>query len=416
MFVYLCNSAIAQDITNISDSITPSQKIVGIPDSLEMSLYSDSLKKIFQHDLLTGYTISVFNESVADLKLIIAISPQQQLVIQPDRFGRFFILPDSSFPETIIISAKSEVYQPFDTSLTWKNNLQAPVCLTLTPRYMLYLRGRVFSGSLPLPDATVEIIHINDTILTQTLDCYNDNENYWNCLYLGMFRQTIAFDNPQDSVFICIWKEGYQKRMLQFKCNEYTGDILPVKMKFSRLLPRYYQNNISLKLSPPFFHNWMVALNYFHLFKLNNFNRLGVGLESSMLVSDITTTHNTFLNPANLPDTGYFTTNADSSYISTMISPQVYFYISNPQKRYFSFYTGVSFPYIFNEGKFYIHPFIASSWFLDLNKALLVELRYAAYSFDVANFTFNPYGNAYRFEVKESFRKLILSVGLQICF
>jgi hypothetical protein len=416
LVAFCAKNALSQTIESGNPENLKSSPTFLLPDSLNMASYSDSLKKALNCDLLTGKTISVFNEVANDVKFYCAINDSQQRIITPDSIGRFFIIPDSTFSSLIRISLAAANYHSFDTIIEWNNYLNSPLILKIEPRYKISIRGRAFAGSLPVEEAKVEIIHNCDTFRTQTLSCYIDNENYWNCLYLGMFKHSLVFDRPEDTVYIAVSKEGFRTSILSFRCDSYDGTVLPIKLRYSKLLPQLYQNNIHLKISPPFLKNWMVSINYEHLLKIGNSKRVGFGLEGSMLISNITTNLSTFRNISDLPDTSYYTAKFDSSYISTMLSPQVFFLVNNPQRRNFAVYSGMCFPYNFNEKKIQLQAFAGTSFYLDLNKALVIECRYISYGLDVAHYTFNAYGNATRYTLYESFNKIIINLGLKISF
>jgi hypothetical protein len=262
---------------------------------------------------------------------------------------------------------------------------------------------------LAVEDADIQIVHLTDTFKTKTLSCYIDDENYWNCLYLGMFKQLVIFDDPLDTIQISISKQGFKSSNLLFRCNEYDGTIIPIKLKYDVFLPEKRKSNLSLKIAPPMFDNWIIALNYFYTPTIHNFNRIGVGIEGAMLISNVTT-------ELNSPDSAFLSSSANISYTSTILGPVILFNINNPLRRNFGLYTGVSVPYCFESQKVFIHPFFGSRFFLDLNKAFFVELSYASYDLDIVHYTFNPYGDAFKYLKNKTFHKPVLKIGLQIGF
>ena len=58
---------------------------------------------------------------------------------------------------------------------------------------------------MPLEGVDVEIRHGMEKYTMQTKGCYYDKDNYWNCLYDGMFKMELTTTDPGDSIFISFY-------------------------------------------------------------------------------------------------------------------------------------------------------------------------------------------------------------------
>lgn len=386
-----------------------------LPDTTQLNDYYDSLYNQLNTKLLTGYIISTYNEPVPNTLIKYSFSENNFDTIRSDSIGRFYIRIDESSTDKIHIQIRDKKYQQFDTTLTEtiipKNHL--PVILT--PRYEIALRGRLYVGSLATENVDVTIIHKSDTTNLTTRDCYVDDENYWNCLYRGMFMHIINFDDPDDTVKMTFNKPGFIEKSIAIKVSDYDGSVLPVKLEYSDLLNIFPTHNIAMKYAPPFTDAWSVALNYTHILQIGNFNRLALGFEAIMLSTEVQTETPTFPY-VNSSDSTFIVGYSDTTYNTGMFTPQFTFWITDPQLRFISVYAGVGFPFTIPNNKFYIQPYLGGRIYLDLNKALIIEAKYVNYEIDVVKYEFNPYGPTTRTANSQTFNQLLLNLGLQVSF
>ena len=96
--------------------------------------------------------------------------------------------------------------------------------------------------------------------------------------------------------------------------------------------------------------------------------------------------------------------------------PHVTFWLTNPERRNYAFYTGIGFPFYFQSNNWGLQTFLGGRFFLDINKALLIEVRYTNYRLQVNSYQFNSYGNALMETIDKEFKKVLVNLGLQICF
>lgn len=405
----------SQVITGFDDEDKNLLLLRALPDTARLNKYYDSLYKQLNTKLLTGYTVSSYREPLSGLKIEYSFTGFNFTSTTTDYLGRFFIPLGQSSSEYLHLRINDIGYQAFDTIIKQAFIQKKHLSLVLSPRYRIVLRGRLFVGSLATENINVTIIHNSDTSKHTTLECFVDDENYWNCLYRGMFKQTINFDNPEDTVTMIFQKQGFLDQTLSMKVSEYDGSIIPVKLEYSDELMKFPRQNIALKYSPPFSNAWSVALNYMHIFKFGNFNRLALGFESKMLITDIETEIPTFPNVSS-SDSAFLSAHSDSSYSTGMFTPQISLWLTDPRRRFFSVYAGIGFPYAIPKNKFYFQPYIGSRFYLDLNKALLIELKYVNYEIDIVKYEFNSYANAYRSATNESYNRLMFNLGLLVSF
>jgi hypothetical protein len=193
--------------------------------------------------------------------------------------------------------------------------------------------------------------------------------------------------------------------------KDYTGEIMNLKMKYAPELPGIPWNNVSLKISFPVLstgNDWFVDLSLYRLFNRKFLRRLAYGVEANIYVTTISVSHPTFMNLE--PSV------ADSAYIHAFMGPSLLFWIIPPEKRFFSSYTGCTFSYNYSDPGVTFQPFAGTRMFMDLNKAVNLEIRYTNYTADVVRYTFNPYGNAGRYKAGENFEKLSINLGIQVVF
>lgn len=378
-------------------------------DETRFNLLADSLKGEKESYVVIGLK-SEYRDYVDSA--IISVSRQNNLVSPIEIGSGIYILSINlvSQMQPINISVSHPDYYTFDTALIISNSSDRFI-FQLKPKYKISLRGRIYSGNIPLEDVDVQIIHKHDTFQLISRECFYDAEDYWNCLYHGMFKQDITTENPEDSIYIFITKKGYQESATAFKFNEYYGQVLPLRMQYSDYLPQLYRNNLALKFTFPVFSesNWFAGFSYLYTLKLQNFNRLALGAEGSILIKNHTEEFETF--------DGAETAVVDTSYLLAFSGPTCVLWVTNPQIRNYSLYLGSTYSYLFNTKVFGIQPFIGGRFYVDLNKAISFDVRYLNYDLDIVKYEFNPYGNATRRIEKMSFNnKIMISLGLHIGF
>jgi hypothetical protein len=194
--------------------------------------------------------------------------------------------------------------------------------------------------------------------------------------------------------------------------SDYSGEIMDIKMKYATILTQDYSNYINLKLAFPFTSNlddWYVGISYYRIVKIGKFKRIALGLDGSVIISTVSSQVQNTIPGLNLA-------RADSSYISYFLGPSALIWLLSPERRYFATYAGCTFAYNFNQNNIGLQPFIGTRVVLDFNKALNLELRYIYYNLDVANYSFNLYGNANRTETSKEFDAFMINIGLQVLF
>ena len=384
------------DVTLINDSVIFSY-INNLEIKSERSLY-------FQ-------VASIFNE-VVDSAAIIVKADTWNFKTSTDSFGIFSIpLSDLSDKNSLEIKIFHKDYKDFDTTVVLKKIIPPSFQkIYIYPKYKILVRGRVVTGNFPVEDVDVEIKHNDEIYHTKTLGCFYDNEDYWNCLYNGMFKQDISTENPNDSLVFNFSKQGFRPLEYNLKVSDYDGDIIKFKMKFADSLPFVPKNDISLKIAIPMWWepSWFIGLSYYRLIPVFGMKRLSVGAEGVMVVSKETVELNT------LP--GLNESEVDSTYISGFIGPSLMLWLTKSNIRNFSTYIGNTFGFSVSDGKFSPQPFIGTRFFLDLNKAISFEFRYLTYNQNIVEYSFNSFGNAYREESDKKKEKFIFNVGIQIVF
>jgi len=364
-----------------------------------------------QEIIIGGQVSSIFHEMVDDAIIYINIEKQHLDSVRTNN-GLFYLpIPFSDREQLIDITILHPDFHPFDTSFV--NTLNKPVVLNLiiVPKHKILLRGRVFAGNVPIEGADVEIISANETYHLQTLGCYYDEEGYWNCLFDGMFKKELTANDPSDSIKMIFTSKGMKPLHTGMIVNEYKGEVMQIKMKYTSKLPEMPSNNLNLKLAFPFItsdHDWFVDISYYRALNKTNLKRIAWGVDGNMYISTISVSYPTLpgLEPAV----------SDSSYITGFAGPSVLFWILSPDRRRFSTYAGCTFSIQLNDPQFVLQPFLGTRYFLDINKALSFEFRYAEYDRDVTHYVFNPYGNASSYSVSEHFVKFHFNLGIQIVF
>lgn len=414
IFALIFQTAVSQEDTKTGFSDSAEDNYFILPTAQQMKAFYDSLYHVHKKKLLAGYIFSIYNEIVTDKTIQYSFDDGKELEISCDSQGRFYIIPEDENVLKLKITCGSNDFHMFDTMFSWQSVRDFPLICWLKPRYKIILRGRAIVGSLPLENVNVAITHEADTFLTQTQGCYTDEEGYWNCLYHGMFKQEIIFDDPNDSVQIRLSKEGLKPIKESLMCGSYDGKILPLKMKYTDLLPESYQHHIGIRFTPPVFNNWMVSLFYQHLFNINGFNRLGADIEGGMFLKVLT--EDLPRKPGDNDTVDLELIKTDTTYVTGYISPNVVFWFTNPQNRKFSFYGGVSFPFIFPQKQFIVQPYLGGQFYLDLNKALFLEIKYLNYEHEIIHYNIDQNRVIEKYKQDESVSKIYFDLGIKISF
>jgi hypothetical protein len=359
--------------------------------------------------IIGGYISSIFHETIDSAKIKWTINGGESSEVQC-RNGLFYFTENID-KGVIDITVSHPDYHPIDTTILIGNSQVYILSLALEPRYKILLRGRVYTGNIPLEGVNVEIRHLSESYKMKTIGCYFDSDDYWNCLYNGMFKFSIITDNPDDSIQIILNKEGLKKHVHGMTIHEYQGEIMNLTMHYENKLPKVPFNNLNLKLGFPFMSinsEWFVSLSYYRLINKQSLRRFAYGMEGNMYVSNISVTHNTF--------PGLDEAQEDSSYIDGFIGPSVLFWLLPPERRYFSTFAGVTLALNLNGMIPSLQPFLGTRFFLDMNKAISLELRYCEFNRDIVHYTFNPYGNADHYIESDKLTKFHVNIGIQIAF
>ena len=328
-----------------------------------------------------------------------------------DDIGKFdFNLPVKLTKEdSIRLTFSRPDYYLLDTLLSLKDSIiYHPIQVIIYPKYKILLRGRLFAGSLPLENVNVTISHLTKVINLKTLGCYYDDENYWNCLYNGMFKTEIIADNPDDSINLVFSKVGFKTQTYSLKFSDYSGDVLNFRLKYADTIPTLPGNNLGLKLSNPFGGDWFVGLSYYGSIGGKFLNRLKPGFDVSMVTFNRSTPLNT------LP--GVSKSKFDTVYTSYFMGPSLLFYLTKPSARIFSTYLGSTFGLNINGGDFVYQPFIGTRFFIDMRKSFNIDVRLLNYNLDIKEYTFRYNGNALSNTHEKKIMKVQFNIGLQINF
>lgn len=322
-----------------------------------------------------------------------------------------FILSSVSVGSLVDIRVLHPEFHVFDTSFIVGHTNPIVLNFQLVPKYKILVRGRVFSGNLPLDGTNVKVSYGEKQYNLLTRSCYYDEENYWNCLYNGMFKVDLIADNPEDSIRFMLTKSGMKSLEFTMRFKDYTGEIMKLKMRYNNKLPSIPLNEVSLKLSFPVLssdEDWFVDISYYRLINETNLRRFALGLDANMFITNVTSEIETL---DGLEPSGY-----DSSYVSATIGPSLLFWFIPPDNRKFGSYAGCLFAWNIGRPEIVFQPFIGTRYFLDQNKAFSLELRYAELQDDIYQYEFNYYGNAYRSSATQTFKKFHLNFGIQVVF
>ena len=403
LITFFSVAVVAQN--NIGFEFT-NNKDIRLFDEQNFDRIADSLKAIQKNVFVIGLK-SEYRDYIdsADIKI------QSKGLFKNYNKG-IYILTDTNLltQENIHFSIIHPEYYKLDTIIKKSQIKDNRLVLELKPKYKITIRGRVYSANTPLEGVDVLVIHKKDSFKLRTRECFYDSEEYWNCLYHGMFKQNIISENPNDSVKIILKRAGYKSNSYTIKISDYSGQILAFRMDFDEFLPEAYRNTLALKFTFPLLSNsnWYAGFSYLYSLNFNKFNRIALGVEGSILMKNYRDEFATFdgANDAVL----------DTTYLIGFLGPSVVVWITNPILRKYSLYGGCSYAYMFTNSSFNLQPFLGGRFFIDLNKAVSFDVRYISYDMDVVNYEFNQYGNALKSIVNESFEDLMISIGLQIGF
>jgi hypothetical protein len=384
------------------------------PDQ-DLSIYNnsvynsqDSVTKYF----INGQVLNIFNEPVDSVKVITSLDEFRDSVYS-NYDGLYKInLPTFEKPRgrAMNLEFHKNDYKSFDTVFFYVPKKDfGPIKVKLIPKYKILLKGRIFVANMPLEDVNVTVIHNESIDKVRTLSCYYDKENYWNCLYLGMFKSEIVTENPEDTVYLKFSKDGYRSQEYKLKFSDYSGELIRYRMFYADTVPYLPDNNIGLKIAWPVTSSadWYLGLSFYRLLGIGKFERLAVGADISMVTSGQIIEYET------LPG---IEKDYDSTYITGFAGPSALLFLTKPYLRRFSTYIGCTFALAFNNGEISYQPFTGTRFFLDMNKSINVELRYLSYNFDIKRYRFNYLGQAESYYANKLDERLILNFGLQINF
>ena len=361
---------------------------------------------------ITGQILNIFNEPV-DNVLVIVNLPGFKDSLYCDYNGLFTtFLPDekSYSGQEINLMFINRDYRLYDTTFVYSGtDKPALIKVKLIPKYKILVKGRIMAGNSAIENVDVIISHNDNVYRLKTKGCYYDDEDYWNCLYEGMFKYEIVTENPNDTVYLHFSKSGFKSQEHKFRFADYSGELMKYKISYADSIPDLPPNTFNLKLAYPLGpeSGWFLGLSYYRLLKIDNFRRLAAGLDISVLTLRETIEQNTFSG---------LETSYDTTYVNAMGGPSLLFYITKPNLRRFNTYIGSTFALKFNDAELVYQPFAGVRFFLDMNKSISIEIRYLTYHFDAIRYSFNYLGNANSYDLNKSDERLIINIGLQICF
>ena len=372
------------------------------------SFYDDSISDYF----IEGLVLNIFNEPVDSVKILARISDfKDSSYCNYDGLFKIYLPDDKKLSrKKISLEFHKNDYNYFDTAFIYLP-VKGPssIKVKLFPKFKILLKGRIYIGNVPLEDVNVTISYDDDIYNLRTLGCYYDDENYWNCLYQGMFKSEIVAENPEDTILIGFSKLGYKSQEHKLKFADYTGELVKYRLKYADTVPNLTDNNLGLKISWPIGpeSGWFLGLSYYRLLNIRNFKRIAAGLDVSVVTSNQSIDHET-LPGIEVP--------FDSTYINGFAGPSILLYLTKPDIRRFSTYVGCTFAFSFNSGEFTYQPIAGTRFFLDMNKSFSFDVRYIAYHLDVKRFNFNYLGQAESYFSNKLDERILLNLGLQICF
>jgi len=362
---------------------------------------------------VNGIIKNNFHENVDSVKVLAEIN-SYSMHTYSDEEGLFtfkFPVGSNILTESIHLSFLKYDYKPFDTNIVvTKEDFPETLNIILIPRYKILLKGRLFAGNTPIEDVDVKIRHLDEFKQLKTMKCYTDEENYWNCLYLGMFKTEIVTDNPEDSIYLSFSRSGFKPQLYKLRFADYSGDILKFRMKYADTVPDLPGSNLSFKLSYPIGKSsgWFLGLSFYGKLNNNMLNRFRPGMEITM------STYKRSVSLSSLP--GASETKFDTVYTNFFVGPSVFFFLTKPHVRRFSTYLGSTFSLALSGGAFVLQPFIGTRYFIDMRKSVCMDFRYISYGLNARNYTFSYIGNAIGYNEKISVDRILINIGVQINF
>jgi hypothetical protein len=361
---------------------------------------------------ITGQILNIFNEPVDSVLVIISLNDFKDSSYC-DYNGLFntYLPHEKSLPGAMInIMFINEDYRAYDTTFIYSGPEKLTLIkVKLYPKYKILVKGRIMAGHTAIEDVDVIISHNDNIYKLKTKSCYYDDEDYWNCLYQGMFKQEIVTENPDDTIFLHFSKSGYKEQEHNFRFADYSGELVKYKMNYADSIPNLPFNNFNLKLACPLGteSGWFMGLSYYRLLKTFNIVRLATGIDIAVLTLREAVEQSTFSG---------LESSFDTTYVNILGGPSLLFYVTKPNIRKFNTYIGSTFAFKFSDAEFVYQPFAGIRFFLDMNKSISIDIRYLAYHFDAKRYRFNYLGRAYGYNVNISDDRVIINVGLQICF
>ena len=373
------------------------------------SLNRDSLR-VFK---IAGKISNNFHENIDSVK-VVATTDRWSKQIYSDKsgsFSLFFQFDSIAYAEKIDLLFIRYDYYPFDTNIVITNqDFPETLSVILIPKYKILLRGRLFAGNTLLEDVNVDVRHGDELRHLKTMNCYTDEENYWNCLYLGMFKTEIVSDNPEDSIYLSFSKSGFKPQSYELRFADYSGDILKFRMKYADTIPDLPYNNLNLKLTYPLGKNsgWFLGLSFYRKLNSHILDRFRPGMEISLSSYERSTSLST------LP--GFPETKFDTLYTNFFIGPSFLFFLTKPYIRKFSTYLGSTLSIGIDRGEIVLQPFLGSRYFIDMRKSICIDFRYISYSLNAKEYFFTYNGNALSSNENVNVKRMLINVGVQINF
>lgn len=396
------------DNTGFAESII--QERIGFNDSLLQTAIDKFQKE--SKKAIVGQVISFYYEYIDSVRITLSTTDNSSYYYA-DNTGFFSITDPLINPlNPLTISVEHRDYMPYDTTIHIIGMEIPVVKAKLKPKYKMLLRGRVYIRKSYLSNANVNIKFGEQQYNLRTLGCYYDEENFWNCLYDGMFRTELFMENPGDTIKLHISKKGFKPLTYATKASDYQGEILKFSMKYADTLTNLGLNSLGIRITYPFMQDWgwFIEANCYRTLSIGNFSRLAVGAEAIMVTKPQSFTIDSTL-------TGQDPSEIDTTYTDGFIGPSAMLWILKPERRAFSAYIGATLAYSLRRNELGIQPFLGTRYFLDLNKALTLEARYIPYKIEPIEYNFNPTGNAIikSYGLKEIHRFLI-NIGIHIYF
>lgn len=372
-------------------------------------LPDDSLKVV----VITGTVKNTYHEFI-DSVLVTAKIREAVKDSTTNESGLFILkLPCISNRQTeyIHLSFFRYDYKPFDTTIVFSKSVNPEnITVELIPRYKILLKGRLYAGHLPLEDANVEIGFGDRILHMKTLKCYRDDENYWNCLYLGMFKTELVTDNPEDSIKLSFSKPGFKSQTNMLKFADYSGDLLRFKLRYADTIPDLPGNILCFKLTYPTGKNsgWFIGLSFYGNLNPACLNRVKPGIDITM------SSHRRSESLVTLP--GASAESYDTIYTDFFIGPSVLFYITKPYIKRFSTYAGATFSFNLGSAQFVLQPFLGTRYFIDMRRSVNLDFRYISYHVNVSDYSFSFAGNAIESNQNIKVERILVNLGVQINF